>query len=67
MEQLVDLHLLSHHRHQTPCHPTLGADLQDKSFSDRFIEELFEEGDAAKRLTELQRHSPEKRRGSPRP
>jgi len=58
MEQLVDLYLLSHHLHQTVCDTGSGADPQDKSFSDRFVEELFEEGDAAKRLVDLQRRSP---------
>ncbi|KAF9647604.1 hypothetical protein BDM02DRAFT_3270138 [Thelephora ganbajun] len=62
MEQLVDLYLLSHHRHETTCDTVSGADSQDKSFSDGFVEELFEEGDAAKKLVELQRHPPGKRK-----
>ena len=53
-EQLVDLYLPSHHRHQAVCDVGSSADRQDKLFSDRFVEELFEEGDAAKRLVEMQ-------------
>jgi len=67
VEQLADLYLLSHHRHKTVPHPTPGIDPHDKSFSDRLIEELFEEGDVAKGLAELQRHSPKKRKISLKP
>jgi len=67
MEQLVDLYLLSRHLYQTTCDTVSSADPQDKSFSDRFVEELFEEGDAAKRLVDLQRRSPKKRKVSWRP
>ena len=37
------------------------VDPQDRSFSDRFLEELFEEGDAAKELIRLQGPYPKKR------
>jgi len=67
MEQHVDLYLRSHHRHQIALRPTPGAGPQDKSFPDGFIEELFEEGDAAKRLAELQQRSPKKRKFSSGP
>ena len=60
MEQLVDLYLLSHHRHRAAHGTALGVDPLDGSFSDRFVDELFEEGDAAKSLIELQRCSPKK-------
>lgn len=59
MEQLVDLYLLSHHRHQAARDTALSANPWVKSFSKSFVEELFEEGDTAKRLVELQR-APEK-------
>jgi hypothetical protein len=58
-EELVGLDLLSHHPHRTVCDDKPSADPQDKSFSDRFLEELFEEGDAARRLIESERRSPE--------
>lgn len=66
-EQRVDLYPLSHHRHQTAFRTTPGVGPQDKSFPEVFIEELFEEGDTAKRLAELQRRSPKKRKISSRP
>ena len=59
MEERVDLYLLSHHQHQTACDAASSTDPQDKSFSDGFLEELFEEGDAARRLVELQQRSTE--------
>jgi hypothetical protein len=67
MEQLVDLYLLSHHRYRAACDTVSSADLQDKLFPESFVEELFQEGDAAKRLIELQRHSPKKGKVSWRP
>jgi len=58
VEQLADLHATSHlTQHQTTCDTGSSAYPQDKSLSDKFVEELFEEGDAAKRLVELQGHS----------
>lgn len=60
MERLVDLYLLSHHQHQAACDTSSGVDLKERSFSDGFVDELFGEGDAAKSLVELQRHSPKK-------
>ena len=60
MEQLVDLYLLSHHRYQAAYETASGVTPWDGPFSDRFMDELFEEGNAAKSLVELQRHSPKK-------
>ena len=56
MEELVDLYLLSHH---TAHDAASSTDPGDELFSDEFLKELFEEGDAARRLVELQRRSPE--------
>jgi hypothetical protein len=57
MEEVVDLYLLSRDRHR-PAHDAVpSTELQDGTFPDDFLEELFEEGDAAKRLVELQRYS----------
>jgi len=60
MEQLVDLYLLSHHRHQAAYETASGVVPWDGPFSDRFVDELFEEGNAAKSLVELQQRSPKK-------
>jgi hypothetical protein len=59
MEELVDLYLLSHHGRQDAGDAASSTDPQDKSFSDGFLEQLFEEGEAAKRLVELQHRLPE--------
>lgn len=59
LEELVDLYLLSHQKRQAGCDAEPSTDPQDRSFSDGFLEELFEEGEAAKKLVELQRLVPE--------
>ena len=61
--QMVQLGYLDRpcHRQQTPCYATPSPDAQDELFPNGFIEELFAEGEAAKRLVELQQDLPKKK------
>ena len=51
------LYLLAHDRPRAVYDAVPSTELEDGTFSDEFLEELFEEGDAAKRLVESQRYS----------
>lgn len=59
IEELVELYLLSHRSRQVAHDTVSSTDPQRRALSDGFLDELFEEGEAAKKLIELQRCVPE--------
>lgn len=59
MEEFVEHYLLSHHARRIAHDTVSSTDPQRGTFSDGFLEELFEEGEAARKLVELQRCVPE--------